>query len=333
MGKELFDLAGFTNEWSRLGKKIDGLQIPVPAQIDLNPATDELVWSYTAHDPPYVPHKSVKATPQILDRFVHLWRGNPEAILKFARSWGVLAPDSHGRPGVLAGPPERREPLALWRYFSHRANAALNIAAALNQGRVGTLEDWGCLKGLREHSGDFCEEVSQYTGFFSPAIWNIDYPFDSPAFKTRKLVRKIEHERSFIAGEANLWLRLGRVGFTVWPADDARFQINVDCGFCLLGAIAFQLALTLCSAESFFTCSGCGRPYLRRKKLPKPGESNFCESCAQSGVALRNADRRRRKRIQESRQLRSNGVAIPEIAKKLGVRSSLTVRRWIEKRK
>src|SRR6202521_1866651 len=70
-------------------------------------------------------------------------------------------------------------------------------------------------------------------------------------------------------------------------------------------------------------------PYLRRKKRPKPGESNFCELCDDKGIALRNADRARRERIRQARKLRARGLTISEIAKKVGARELSTVRRWI----
>lgn len=348
MGNVNWDLAGFTDEQSRLGKKVGGGPIFVPARIDLDLSTDELVWSLRGPRRPEI----TEPDPRILDHFVHLWRAKPEAILRFSRSWGVLGLDRHdrqlaallqifrngrvddnqqsvimdARSGIGLDPLQvRREPLALWRYFSQRANVALNIAAALNQKRVGTEEDWGCLAKLCQHSGDFGANLPTRFGpgfmesFIKPGTWKPN----------------VENQRIFIATEANLWLRLGRVGFSVWPADGSGsgLGIVVDYDFCLLGAIAFQLALTMSAAESFFTCSGCGVPYLRRKKRPKPGESNFCESCDKSGVALRNADRARRERMQQARQLRADGLTISEIAKKVGARSLSTVRRWIEKGK
>jgi hypothetical protein len=139
----------------------------------------------------------------------------------------------------------------------------LSIAAALNQKRAGAAEDWEWLGGLCEHSRDFR-----------------DYFSDGWRFGTGTSKTNVEDQRVFIASEASLWLRLGRVGSRVWPADgvDPGVRIVVDYAFSALGAIAFQLALTISAAESFLTCSGCGVPYLRKKKRPKPGESNFCES-------------------------------------------------------
>ena len=105
----------------------------------------------------------------ILDEFLHLSDADDEAILKYARTWGVLELCCHNLPSsmsssltVSASPPHcwrcreqsarddhprqclplGREPLATWRFFSGQANALLNIVAALEQTRLGDPEDW-----------------------------------------------------------------------------------------------------------------------------------------------------------------------------------------------
>jgi len=348
MGNVSWDLAGFTDEQSRLGKKVGGGMIVVPFAIDVDLSTDEIVWSS--------PWRYIVAQPRILDQFVQLWREKPKRILRFARSWGVLCSESERlhlatvlRPlgsdpkmslqyfgetrevsKVPVLPPltyfsggiqrfekpvyEYREPLAFWQFLSHRANAALNIAAALRQHTRGRKEDWECLEAACEHA------VSRYFPHFTA--------------RTRNAYQgNVEYQSRAIALEANFWLELGRVGFEVHAGGSTGWRIAVDYRGNPLGAIAFQLALTMSAAESFFTCSGCGLPYLRRKKSPKLGESNFCESCHDTGVALRNADRARRARIQQARKLRAEGLTISEIAKKVGARNLSTVRRWIAKGK
>jgi hypothetical protein len=134
MGNVNWDLAGFTDELSRLGKKVGGGPILVPGRINLDLSTDELVWSLQG---PHMP-EIIESEPRILDDFVQLWRGKPKAILRFARSWGVLRPGNCCRrfAGLLHGSTQnehlrpdfganclldQREPLALWRYLSHRA--------------------------------------------------------------------------------------------------------------------------------------------------------------------------------------------------------------------
>ncbi len=347
MGKVDWDLAGLTDGLSRLGKKVGGAAILVPPRIDLDLRTDELVYSLEggAHE-----SAIVEPEPVILDQFVRLWRGKPEAFLGFARSWGVLGldntyhatavglqllhnvrPDSRCRPNVHTRTArEYREPLAHWRYYSHQANMALNIVAALNQKRVGALGNWEALQGLGTPPKDF---FGDFRARFGPDFAERESrAFDSVA-KPGTVKDNTEDARFFIACEAKKWLRLGNVGLGVLPAERSIFRIFIDCDYCLLGAIALQLVLTMAATESFFTCSGCGLPYVRTKKRPKPGESNFCESCNESRVALRNADRARRGRIQQARQLRADGLSISEIAKKVGARNVSTIRRWIQKGK
>jgi hypothetical protein len=195
--------------------------------------------------------------------------------------------------------------------------------------RVGALKDWEVLRQLGKPPGDILGDILTR---FGPGFMEREYPaFDSPSSMTGTVKPNTEDERFFITLEARFWLNLGKVGFTVLPANRSGFRIVIDYNFCVLGAIAFQLALTMSATESFFTCSGCGVPYMRTKKRPKPGESNFCESCDRSGVAMRNADRARRERMRQARQLRADGLTISEIAKKVGARNVSTVRRWIEK--
>jgi len=137
-------------------------------------------------------------------------------------------------------------------------------------------------------------------------------------------------EREALFLEVNyFWLSIGEVGFHLNPIAGG-WRLAVSCGYgCVFSAIALQLALTLVHAESLYTCSGCGMPYIRTKKAPQPGQANFCDACG-AQEALRQADLRRRERMAEARRLNAAGSSIKEIADQLGTKAA-TIRGWLKK--
>jgi predicted RNA-binding Zn-ribbon protein involved in translation (DUF1610 family) len=325
MGQEDWDLAGFTDKLQRLGRRIPGGEIIVPPKVELTPDQGSLQVSS------WPPGEKKIVTPgrETLNSFVRLWGDPPRAILRFAKKWGVLRLGADGRPCAGLVDINRTEPLGEWRYFSKRACAVLNIAAKLKQGRVGLLDDWAALRGTRAHTGDFLEDVRRDGGlpFF---VCDREYPFGANGFDQPGFQRKIKTELSFLFLELNLWLRLAGVGFILVPQKGkiGDWRLYVDLHGCMLSAVAMQLALALADVEALFVCSGCGCPYGRTQKPPKLGQANFCPSCGPK-EALRQADRRRREKMAESRRLHADGVGLLEIAAKLNTKPA-TVRGWVK---
>jgi transposase-like protein len=128
-------------------------------------------------------------------------------------------------------------------------------------------------------------------------------------------------------------MTLGGLGlFIGFGGDEGGWQLELFFRGRLLAALALQLALTVSGAESPRQCSGCKRLYIRTKKNPKIGESNYCDRCGRT-EAMRQADKRRREKGQEARRLAMEGKSAKEISRILKVRKIKTVRDWISKGK
>jgi hypothetical protein len=324
MGIEQWDIAGLTDLASQLGKRVPAGEIMVQSGVELSGDRLSLVWPWKT----WGDRKPVRPTPVMFSRFVSLWEGTPQDIVAFAKKWGMLNVREDGSFWFLAGGRTIdseffSEPIETWQYFSQRAYAVLSLAAALRGGRTGGAEDWSKLSSLtrrlaKEHRirlGNGLFEILADRGF---AGW---------------ASKPTETQRRFLWVELNLWMRLTGVGLVLGgdvKQMKLQLQINYDGG--LLAAIALQLALTVSGSESPSRCSGCGHLYVRTKKSPKPGEANFCETCGRD-EAVRQADKRRRDKVQKARRLRSNGLSVDDIAKHLEVRNPGTVRKWIEKGK
>jgi hypothetical protein len=144
----------------------------------------------------------------------------------------------------------------------------------------------------------------------------------------------IDKERRWLSREIMLWLELGRPGFAI---NERSWHLEVDYNGYLFAAVALQLALTVAGARNLFICSGCGFPYVREKKAPRPSQANYCLECGPK-TSLREANRRRSEKVAEARRLHAEGVGASEIATRLNVRTTKrstklqTVRRWIGKR-
>lgn len=315
-----FDEAGFTDINSQLGKLVPSGSITIPPDITLDESAEEIVWKWGFRQP----SKHVTPTPEMLNDFVHLCESTPLQIWEYAKAWGVLELDKSGRPCIGSGDVNRREPIALWRYFSRRARAVLNIAARLKRGKPGLLKDWLALHGTGAHTGDFVQDLHR----FGPAplwIWEQgEYPIKARGFGKPGYKSSVVAERMFLSLEVVLWLRLGRVGFVIAP-EGSRWELEIDYGGCLLSAISLQLALTLAGVGALFVCSACGRPYAREKKRPKAGQGNYCPKCGHT-EAVKRADLKRR-----VRKSFSAGESPSAISRKMNL-DPKTVKGWLKKK-
>ena len=188
----------------------------------------------------------------MLDEFLHLCDAEDEAILKYARTWGVLElcrhnlPSCHefslgdrlrlpaplsakpqtGRTGPADDPrqcpPLGREPLATWRFFSGQAKALLNIAADLHRIGLGEREDWAKL--LREG--------------VTP-------------------VQSLGAQRLCVRDVIEDWLKLGRIK----PAIDDLTGGLTWTGADLFGELAVQIALAAEARDGQAFCIVCGKAY------------------------------------------------------------------------
>jgi hypothetical protein len=320
MGRTDWDVAGLTDLNSRLGREVGGGYIAVAPHIELSSDGTELISAIRHNEDRY---RRVRPDREMLTRFAQLWNETPQSILRFARKWGGLKIDKRGRPANPIGSFERRESIWDWKYYSRRAHAVLNIAANLRLGKLGAIEDWVALHGLVSHSGDFLADLHRFGPFMLEGFVGTRYPL----VLRKGFKRSIADEKYILSLEATVWLRLGRVTFVV-GVEPAGWNLEVDYGGCMLGAVALQIALVLADASSLYKCSGCNEHYIRKKKAPKRGQSNYCDKCGRR-KALQRADQTRRGKMAAARRLsRVDGVSISEIAKRLNSRPT-TIRRWV----
>lgn len=325
MGTIEWDFAGFTDALGHLGKAVQCDTVNVPHGLSLDSAGEHLIWGHTQE-------KSKEANPGAgtLDAFIRLWRGTAEDVLRFAKKWGVLHLNKDGRPCrgyALPIDEQWSEPIERWKHFSRRANAVLDIAAALAQGKVGSEDDWASLSAIVLPG--LGQQLDERRGGSLFAHWARcgGQEYIAKAAGKRRAVRT---ERVLLSLEINLWLELGEVRFLVHPIplEQGIWHLLINQNGSLFSAIALQLALTLANAR-IFMCSGCGMPYARQKRAPRAGSANFCERCGRD-AAVRQADQRRREKMATARRLHEAGKSPQEIAKELKVRSVQSVRRWLK---
>jgi transposase-like protein len=312
-----FEIAGFTDAYKRLGKHLSSGQIYVPSGVKLE--GNRLVWHFNQGG------SWVKPTPAMFHTFVQLWQ-HPDKIDGFAKKWGILEMDEHGRltnAAVEVNNEGYGEPIETWCYFSRRAFSALSISANLAQGRPGAADDWAALSPLSERLNKNLQ--IRIPGYFSLNLL-AENGLDCFAHSS------IENQRMILSAELTLWLKFSGLGFAIISVPRSKGEFMVDFSGRLLAAIALQLALTASQTNTLFTCSGCSKPYIREGKKPRSGQFNFCPECGRT-ASTHKADQRRRERVQEARKLHADGLTVSDIAKRLNTKRVATVRRWIEKGK
>jgi predicted RNA-binding Zn-ribbon protein involved in translation (DUF1610 family) len=330
------DVAGFTNSYSQLGKRIPAGEILVDYGVELSRDEELLIWPgpFPMRDPktgkpvPRQEPKIVKPTEAMFSRFIDLHERPAADIREFASQWGRLHVRRDGAFLLSESYHKKssyREPTEVWRSFVSRARAVLSIASSLAREQRGMLRDW--------------EHLTSLTKRITPAGLSLlkRDPFDFRMFIHRGFAafatESIETQRVALTVELNLWMKLGGLGLYLGMDQSKRgWQLELFGGGRLLAALALQLALTVSKAQYPQTCSGCKRLYIRTQKAPKAGEDNYCPNCGKA-AALEAADKRRRERSRQARLLRADGLTVREIAEKLGVKNISTINHWIAKGK
>jgi hypothetical protein len=223
----------------------------------------------------------------ILDEFILLTDAPDKAILQYARTWGVLELCRHALPAchefqlskyLLLPPPVTmkpsprveppsdprqcpplgREPLTTWRFFARQARALLTIAADLQYGRLGALEDWSML--LR---------------------------------KGVKPAQSLDAHRACLRNAIGDWLRIGRLK----PAMDDLSGALTWTGADLFGELTVQIALAAQAADGRVFCVACGKPYQPKRRVIRCG-FNYCpaKKCQRLASAQRSQQYRDRKK-------------------------------------
>lgn len=223
----------------------------------------------------------------ILDEFLRLCDASDQAILDYARTWGVLELCAHNLPArhefsihnalrlpkplaVRSSPhvpnpanlraclPTRTEPLSTWRFFSAQCKALLNIAGDLQRARAGRDVDWNNLLRPGIHPGP-----------------------------------SVAAERLCLRDAVDGWLQLGHIKPTVDDVSGALTWTGAD----LFGELAVQVALAVNAMDGRVFCIVCGKPYQPKRRVTRRG-FNYCPdpNCQRQASAQRAQRYRNRKR-------------------------------------
>lgn len=222
--------------------------------------------------------------PAMLDAFVHLATASTDAILTYARRFGLLG---LGLDGGLLGLTRRDfmepEPVAAWRVLAGRTRAILNVAARLRLNESGRVEDWqAMLLG-----------PTVLLGNPSQAEW--DAAVQARYSATNVLTRA--HEQMML-GQILEWLLVLAEAHPrpTWHTIESRLQLTY-VGNGLLGALMIQTALACARQNGLAICSSCGEAYVPTRR-PVERTRRYCSGCRTRGAPQRDAsaayrDRRR----------------------------------------
>lgn len=195
------------------------------------------------------------------------------SLLAFARRYGPLGFCRHGlyhrhrspwhrwtvgvEPVETIEPcqPLQPEPLSRWWDFAARLRSFVRLGQAVSSGRAGEAADWAV--------------VGHELG---------------------------ESEPGLVVAEVLGQSWLDQAGFSprlLWKGGTLGIEpMAHQAG--LFGTLMKHAVFAASKTSGFFVCSGCGTPYPRRGRRPKPGQGNFCPNCRKRDVREKLAMRRYR---------------------------------------
>jgi hypothetical protein len=307
-----------------LDRRVVGTAWRVPETVELTGG--RLLWGESGHE--------ITATVGLLETFADIADGTDDQILSFARKWGKLdLCELHGLPvthvqtpwWLYPGqsldddpwfcPPGREvsdgrifEQLDAWRSWSRRVRSTLLVAAALQQKRLPSSDDW-----RRAFNLDFTP-TEDFRDF--QKIYNYTEPANVPE-AWAKLDLRLNH-----------WVGLARARpFVERSAGKPRITLG---GNGLFAAIAIQLMLAATRTQGMALCCGCGKLFSPRRR-PRSDQRSYCSTCARDNVPARDALADFRDR-EMARRLSQRGVSVEEIARRQG-RELPTVKNWLKSKK
>jgi hypothetical protein len=316
-----FDTAGYIDRPNHLAdRRVPHGEIFIPGKIWIE--GDALKWQSDFDN-----CKHRKPAGSILQQFITLRRSEDSGIEGFAKRWGPLRYDPAGQ-SVDAD--HGSEPLAYWRFLSHRAYAVLNCAAELKDG-ISAAEKHLGLISTRQESTEWNPSLAQPEFFGFPNWARREIDLDAMKWGAARWGKKLgaDDMRGVLAGELTFWLERFPPQLAMSWNRPKNWHLEIRYRGRVLPAIALQLALTV-SGGDLYVCDGCHEPYIRAgRRRPNSGQQNYCNDCGLD-EARRKADERRRVKKAEARRLDRRGAAPDEIAKRLNT-SRDTVKRWTKK--
>jgi hypothetical protein len=246
---------------------------PMPAKVWLD--GHRLVWSMP-HVPYFYPVPGVKASNGLLADFLPLAEDQTgEAILRFARRWGVLPVCDHGRPprhgdqnreptrclprGAIGGGEEWALLESPWRTLSATAGALMRIAVAVEDGQPGSLADWRVAHP---------DSLASWWGIPTPWVSDASRPGISA-----------EDDRYWVSAALGPWLSGPQViPSFVWTHHDREWQLlpQHQEWHGLYGALGVALMLAIARARDLRICRNCGKLYGRGAEMRN---YRYCKDC------------------------------------------------------
>jgi hypothetical protein len=283
-----------TDNAGNVGKLVPAGRVVIPGSITLE--SECIQWKITAESHLVTPDRSM------LNGFVRLWDQPPRAVYSFAKRNGVLAIGRHNRPGS-SDPRGGLDPIGVWRFYSRRAMAVLNLTAAAKQGKIGGIEDWRELGAINDSREEWERAAGVAEKFPLPQLFG--FP------------RDVHDARNRIANELNAWMAVWREDrfhaasdFRIDYTGPGGWEMQVDLHGMLFPAIALQLCLVAVASDTLYCCSDCGYPFVRprEKNRPRPGVANYCPECVDLGIPARRASKRYRERKADAQRAKTEAA-------------------------
>lgn len=249
----------------------------------------------------------------VLDDFLGLAAGaGDEAILAYASQYGFLDLAPAERPGALRAfvlpsprvgdqvaltigyrhaPGVTSEPLWLWRRIIREMAAVYAVAGHLHLGKTVDVADWEQLVGTVRMPGSAEDRAKRSNS-----------PPDSASSEEAGpwiLVnpRTVDGQRQALSAVLGTWLALGAVRpMMAWGEPGQDDPVITLGATTLFGGLVLELLLAVGGQPGFAICSGCGLPYVPRRRPPSGAygapRANYCPTCQGRKVPQNEAARR-----------------------------------------
>lgn len=259
----------------------------------------------------------VEPRQAVLDEFVRLAAGPSDAaILAYAQRYGMLGLRLRERGAALhslvhpnlpwvgeqlapfigyeLAPGILREPLGLWRRLLREIRAAYMMAGHLRNDQLVERAAWESLWGilllpLRRGDAPDDEPAPETIGGFPGLVAVPWIPVDPTT---------LDGQREALAAVIGAWLAIGAVRPAIaWGGPGRAADPVMALGAStLFGGLVLELLLAIAGQGGIAICSGCGEPYIPRRRLPSGrfGEPprSYCPACRDKHAAQNAAAKR-----------------------------------------
>lgn len=271
------ELGGVLDEQGRYERPLPSATWAVPASIQTD-GTDLIYREWTEQRRP----RRRRAGPRMLEDFLGLAHMPAEAVVRYARQWGVLGLCRHGMPAChnhegkvedwcspvgwefgKTRAEQAREPLSYWTFYADKFRTLLKVTANARAGTdVGDTADWIVL-----HSPE--------------PSWSL--PPEAVTVPT------LDGAPLFLGSEFHFYASLGdcRPVLTWHAGAEPRVELG---GFGLFGALAWQILLAATGSPGLAFCEECRAPFRR------DGRRKYCEDCGRPAALRAGAARQRKRR-------------------------------------